>query len=370
MPPITWKNVNAPSSQGASRILEAAGRSANTGVNQLTGLAREMGNINTANQNNQNAINTESVLGQIAGLNSVGQVDAAVNAGTFNPDNLVAGVDKTAVRKALANQPVIIDDRLSKEFAASNRQQLRNDAPVSRELNNLIAANNLTGAQEVLNSESAPANTAPFSTGIRKQAASNLAVSRAEEDRRLAIQRELNAPITAQINAQSDLDKEISAINEENALANLPVDKPITAKQQAITPESAIKDLRNKFSNKTWFDTASDSGGQELITRVTDGISTIEKDLGKKVPGYIMDEVNKQIEAESGGEQGAWFSWDKSANSNRYLDLVRTRMQQAGVSDANRIKRGAVKRGTAKSRLQSELERINKNRQLDPRLRP
>lgn len=368
MPPITWRNVNAPSAQGASKILAQAGKSANQGISQLTGLANQVGDVQAANQLNQNRINTEAALGGISGLGTQSVLDAARQSGQYSPEQLAPGVDQTAVRKALQNQDVVIGDRLNKEFQRGQQQQARTDFGVNQDIANAVASNNLPLANKLISGDNAPANIATGQNLINRQQASNVAAQRAADERQNEIVRQENAPLVEQVNLQNVADKAKEDVKLQTALDKLPVDKPVTAKQQAVTPESAIKNIRNTFQNKTWWDSATDSGGTELVDRITTGISGIETTFGKPVPGYIMDEVTKQIGAESSGEQGAWFNWDKSANSNRYLELIKARMRQAGQSDENRIKRGANQRDAINAKLQLDLDAVNNRSQYNPLL--
>jgi len=357
MPPITWRNVAAPTAQGASRILEAAGKSFNRGAAGLTGLVNQVGDVNSANIANQNAINTQSALSQIAGLDLAG-VTAAQESGLFGAGNLPIGVDQQAIDKAFTARPNVIADQLAKTNANQVAAQNRAEAGPKVELQNLISSGDLAGAQALLDT-GVVQNESPFNKAIAGSQASTVAAQRKEAEFQRQEQARIDAPAAKVASLQTEAAIASADVNLQQQLAELPVDKAVTTKQQGISQGDAFNSLRAFAPNKTFYDSQGDSGGTELIDRISEGVKTIE-DGGQEVPGYILDEVTKLIQAESGGEQGAWFSFDRSVDADRYIELVKARLSQSKVSDDNKIKRAAARRGNIATNLQSEIELANR----------
>lgn len=361
MPPITWRNVDAPTATGASRILENAGKSMNKGLGVLGGMVSEYENMQSANIANQNKINTDSVLSQIAGLGDLDSVKAAQKDGLFAAENLPVGVDQKAIDSALTARPDVLANQFAKENANAKAALSREEAPLRAELNNLIGSGNLKEAEKLL-AQGGIQDTSGFSqaiAGARRGARNEF---RREEEYQMAKDAAANAPYNKISALQTEADIAKTNINAQSQLAELPVDKAVTLKQQSVSQGDALGGLKAAFPNKTWYDSSTDSGGTEGVDRVRDFVSAIEADTKQVVPGYIIEEVTKQIQAESGGEDNATFSFDKSFNPERFEELLKARLGQASQSKSNKVKRGAIKRDQVTANLASEIDKVNRKR--------
>ena len=370
MPPITWKNVNAPTALGASKILEAAGKSMNLGLGQLGGLSKQIGATQTANQVNQNRINTEAALSGISGIQDLDALAAAKEAGTYGRDVLPAGTDMAAVSKAMQNQNVVIDDRLSKQFAAANRATTRTEQPIRQEAINQLAAGNIPAVQAAVASGDL-GDTSGLSTGIASYKKQQAEQQRAAEDRLNKQMVAANAPHVDLIKAQQEADIAKTAISAKTMTEALPVNAPDTPEELALSKGAGLEDLQKRVPKAPWNVTATDSGGawlvdtlrKELIPKLEE-----EEDIGV-IPESVIMEANKLVSV-GGGEDDELFSMDKSVNPQEYIKILRQLMVTRGQSDENRKERATIAKAKINENLAAARKAIEQKAQYNPLFRP
>ncbi|NQY56984.1 MAG: hypothetical protein HRT86_10980 [Ilumatobacteraceae bacterium] len=359
--PITWRNVDAPTATGASRILDSAGRSFDKGIGSLSNLANQITNIRTSNQRNDNRINTENALSGIAGLDTFAGLDQARQSGQF--ENLPQGTDLKAVRQALANRGNVIDDTLNKEFQFDQRVTKRDEFGRRQELEGLIAQGDFAGAEAV---NATLGNQATGANAIAGAQRSNLLQQRADtkyrEDRQFqqgTEQRQANA-----LQAQFDNDKAL--IDHQNRLINAP--KETTGAKGSTQTLGHLDRLETAVPNETVFgnilpfgDAGSDSGGAPGRALVAKGIRALEKEFGRQVPAEFTGIAVDNVLGSLTGEDDTIGATDNSYSPDDVIAEIRSYMEQNTKADAS-IRNRASELEKNRQQLNTNLDRINKNR--------
>jgi hypothetical protein len=361
--PITWRNVDAPTATGASRILDSAGRSFNKGIGGLTDLANQVTRTRTANQNNQNRINTDSALAGIGQLGSFDQLEAARQSGQFDPANLPEGTDLKAVRNALSNRGNVIDDTLNKEFQFDQRATKRDEFDTRTQMEGLIAKGDYAGAQ-ALNAQLQ--NQAPGATAIKGGQRSALLQQRADtkfrEDRQFQQGTELRQANAIQ--AQHDSDKAL--LDYKNSL--------VTAPKETVGAEGSkqniehVKRLGVAAPNQPWFggivpfgNEGKDAGGKEGMALVNKGVAALQTKYGRNVPSEVLGQIIDQTIGGMAGSNDTLIGMDNSYSPDDILNQVEDYMKANLKGDAN-IRNTASELEKNRKQLNINLERINKNR--------
>ena len=128
--PITWRNINGPDFRGSNRLLQSAGEQVQQNIQGLAGLAQKF-NTETTDEN------TQDVLAQIRGLNTVEGYKQAVDSGRFSQAGLGQYGDQ-------------IDQ--GKINAALESQLGRSEQSARQNIGNIIAQGDYTGAREAIGS--------------------------------------------------------------------------------------------------------------------------------------------------------------------------------------------------------------------------
>ena len=359
--PITWRNVNAPTATGASRILDSAGRSFNKGLGQLTGLADEFTNIGNRNQANTNRRNTDDALAGINQLGSLDQLEAARQSGQFDPTNLPAGVDAKAVRNALADRGNVIDDTLSKENAFANRQIGRDEQAGQLQFDQLLQEGNYSGASELAKTFNNPASGLSRIEQAKQGDTNRFRQERDYRENRLDKQ---NAPIR---------EANLLQLNHENRIAEIKYQQSLLSTPKVLSDSdntSAIGGHLNRLtnsetgaSNDVTFDSATHSAGAEGRAAISKGIAALEQKYGYKVPedqvGALVDRTLQQFT----GKDNTFFRDDNSFNPKQMLAELDVYMQKSpnNPSDVT-IRNTASELAREEEKFNNNLKRINDNR--------
>ena len=106
MPPITWKNIDAPNLNGSAYGLQLAGQNFNQATEGLNRLFNEQQKITESNWDNQAQINTQDAIARLKGLASLQDLNA--QEWSFDPTALRSTYgqqfDPTAIVRSLAEQ--------------------------------------------------------------------------------------------------------------------------------------------------------------------------------------------------------------------------------------------------------------------------
>lgn len=132
MPPITWRNVDAPSLGDPSRTLALAQGSINMGLDQLARPLQQMEATGDANWKVAKENNTNEMLNYLSGFKSVEDAQAATNDGSVQNmlTRMGAQVDQTKVRQAQANVIPDLQQRYAQGIAYDNTKAAESEKPI------------------------------------------------------------------------------------------------------------------------------------------------------------------------------------------------------------------------------------------------
>ena len=356
MPPITWRNVDAPTATGSARILEAAGRSVNKGLGQLGGLVKEHERVLESNRLNETRRATDSVLAQIAGLDLEG-VNAAVKDGSFSADNLPLNVDQKAIDLALNARPNQIADQLAKTSTYATAQRNRDEAPLRQEAQNALAQGDYELAAELnqglydqsgitrgiaaakrasVNQQRADANY------FEQQAFRQNEPARQEAAATLAHEREL-----AQIQLAADL--------EENKQV-----KTGTPQQESADILAQQKRIANIAPNEQFVaDTLGSAGGLDAQNLVKDGIAALEAKYKRKLTAAEWSQVGDTLESGGGGKDNVFFGQDRYIAPKDGIAKAEELLKGDSAATISRIKRKGAKNTKAQADLDAKLKQLS-----------
>lgn len=144
MPPITWRNINNPNFNDSNRLRESGLNSIDRGLSKLSGLSSDI-------HQERQAKNTNDVLAQIRGLNSLESLEQAKADGTFNREQFNNNnFDVNAIDKALAGREDEIRRKITDDFNFSEFVRKRDEKPQADLINNLISSGNFSEAESKL----------------------------------------------------------------------------------------------------------------------------------------------------------------------------------------------------------------------------
>lgn len=134
---ITWKNVNAPSFGAANLLSQSAGNRISEGIEGLRDLAQGQANNIRTEEAVLTEDNTQDVLNQVYGLQSMEDYEEAVTNGTFDLealDSTYGGkVDIGQIRNALLAQDNTIQDQENTRLTYENNVRQRKDTPIANQ---------------------------------------------------------------------------------------------------------------------------------------------------------------------------------------------------------------------------------------------
>ena len=141
MPPITWRNIDAPDMSGTAGILYQGNNAVQQGVLGLQQLAAGVRNNQIANVDNQTARNTDQLLQTIRATPTLEQQQALTQ--QLTPQALQqqygAMVDGSQVQRALQDQVQTIRTNEADTFRYEQDQRDRADNPLLRTLDQTLS---------------------------------------------------------------------------------------------------------------------------------------------------------------------------------------------------------------------------------------
>ncbi|MCM2973724.1 hypothetical protein [Larsenimonas suaedae] len=150
--PITWRNVTAPSTQGASSLFQGAQQSLDNSLGALGRLVDREQKTNRANWENQRNNNTQDVLNQLGQFQSVDEYNAARESGALAQlqNRFGRQVDQSAVRQAMTALPGQLMKRGQAEAEYEDFTRQRDERPLVNQYQSMIANQDYAGAQALL----------------------------------------------------------------------------------------------------------------------------------------------------------------------------------------------------------------------------
>lgn len=338
MPPITWRNIDAPDMSGTAAILNQGNNAVQQGVLGLQQLAAGVRNNQIANVDNQTARNTDQLLQTIRATPTLTQQQALTQ--QLTPQALQqqygAMVDGSQVQRALQDQVQTIRTNEADTFRYEQDQRDRADNPLLRTLDQTLSG--AATSNDILNT--------PIPEGINNAAAARTRINDAyttqrnkekllAEDNLAARTMQMQKVITdAFATGKSKEDVQATAIGAGQRL-ELPAQTVIAMVESAgqgydvlATPTAAkTKGLNQFFSNY------DNSLKQEAAA-----IDQLTKEQLRRNP--VTAEYSQMQEAEKNLTQGnalegipgwnqndSWFDTDSSASGEPLRTRVQTNLQ-------------------------------------------
>ena len=338
MPPITWRNIDAPDMAGTAGILNQGNNAVQQGVLGLQQLAAGVRNNQIANVDNQTARNTDQLLQTIRATPTLTQQQALTQ--QLTPQALQqqygAMVDGSQVQRALQDQVQTIRTNEADTFRYEQDQRDRADNPLLRTLDQTLSS--AATSNDILNT--------PIPEGINNAAAARTRINDAyttqrnkekllAEDNLAARTMQMQKVITdAFATGKSKEDVQATAIGAGQWL-ELPAQTVIAMVEAAgqgydvlATPTATkTKELNQFFSNY------DNSLKQEAAA-----IDQLTKEQLRRNPATA--EYSQMQEAEKNLTQGnalegipgwnqndSWFDTDSSASGEPLRTRVQTNLQ-------------------------------------------
>lgn len=133
--PITWRNVEAPSFDGASRMLAQAQVGINSGFDKFNQVLQNEQATAEANWKVQRDNNTQAFLNSINQYRTPEEYQAALASGALSTNQYGAQIDQAAARAALDGRLSVLQDRAIKAGQFADQQQERESRPIVDRLN-------------------------------------------------------------------------------------------------------------------------------------------------------------------------------------------------------------------------------------------
>ena len=297
---IKWNNVGQLSGAGA----DAYARGVSTLRDSLQGLAQtaqDQGDLNTENYNRQSERNDDQIADLFRSYQNPEEFDTAKQSGAFGLDALrsqygnqfdvsKANTMADSTRGRLVQQDSRQDqDAINKLMTQLNGSRDIN-APADRAEIDQVTA--LTRSLKMN-----PQDTATTLASLRQQQEQSRQFTNAEETK-------YNVEI-ADLQATTQAEKENTKLKYEAAKTELPVDKPLTEKQEKMSVESV---LNNIFKTEDGKDSSYKAGYLKIAKKgyVPEGAPEGTKPI--PVPGHVFERVMQGLSFE--GETGAFWSKD------------------------------------------------------------
>lgn len=338
MPPITWRNIDAPDMAGTAGILYQGNNAVQQGVLGLQQLAAGVRNNQIANVDNQTARNTDQLLQTIRATPTLTQQQALTQ--QLTPQALQqqygAMVDGSQVQRALQDQVQTIRTNEADTFRYEQDQLDRADNPLLRTLDQTLSG--AATSNDILNT--------PIPEGINNAAAARTRINDAytaqrnkekllAEDNLAARTMQMQKVITdAFATGKSKEDVQATAIGAGQQL-ELPAQTVIGMVEAAgqgydvlATPTATkTKELNQFFSN---YDNS--------LKQEATAIDQLTKEQLRRNPATA--EYSQMQEAEKNLTQGnalegipgwnqndSWFDTDSSASGEPLRTRVHTNLQ-------------------------------------------
>lgn len=150
--PITWRNIEAPSFEGAARIMETGRGAFNDGVAALQGSFDEYGNQIQKNWDQGKENNTQTFLDRLAQYKTPEELTAAQASGELNAlkQQFGAQIDRGLVRDTEVDLQQKLIERISAQNQYADDSLDRTQRGDMDEIKGMIAKRDFTGAEAAL----------------------------------------------------------------------------------------------------------------------------------------------------------------------------------------------------------------------------
>lgn len=146
--PITWRNVQGPSLADASRPLDAARLTINSGFDSISNLLKGTENIDAANWQQQKENNTQDFLNKIYAVQGAEGYKALQQSGEL--DRMIAAngaqIDRAAARAAMDGRLATLQQRDQANWAYNNAALDEKEAPLVNQVKGMLAQGKTTEA--------------------------------------------------------------------------------------------------------------------------------------------------------------------------------------------------------------------------------
>lgn len=152
---ITWRNINAPSFGAANLLSQSAGNRISEGIEGLRAIAEGQASNIRAEEQQLKQDNTEDVLNQIYGLQTMEDYSSAVDSGQFDLEKLDStyngNIDVAQIRNALLAQDDTIQNQENTRLEYENNLRVRKDTPIANQFTqDLFNAKSVSQVDELL----------------------------------------------------------------------------------------------------------------------------------------------------------------------------------------------------------------------------
>ena len=322
MAAIKWNNASGVSGAGAEAFSDGVGN-LNRSLQNLVGNFQDQGKRNTENYNRQSGRNDDQIAEMLRSLQNPEEFDAAKASGALSLD---------AIKSKFNNQFDVgkFNSGVDSTRGKLVQQDKRQDQDKVNEYFNSIEGNGLSQRENLNNLDTLGTDLnlnaqdkAKYATGLQQQMTNKNKLTDEEDSK---FQMALGGLQGA---ASTELEK--AEMQYQANMTNLPVDQPLTTKQEEMTVESV---LDSKFKTENGKDSAYKKSYLEAAKKNYIPKGAPKGSKGVPVPGYVLQNVIDGLSFE--GETGAVWSNDyriDAANGDVFagddVDLLNSRIADA-----------------------------------------
>lgn len=297
MPPITWRNVDAPNIGDPSRTLAMAQGSVNAAFDQMARPLQQFEATDRANWETQKVNNTNEMLNYLSGFRTVEDAQAAINSGAVQGmlTKMGAQVDQNKVRQVQNTLIPDLQNRFTQGVAYNNAKVAEAERPIVGALTALLPdPKNRSHIVEAADAYQQAGMLRPEVVAELRDKARSYGRNDDEwqlklnADKRAEEQLRLHARQVALQGEQQRRQDEIMKMGE--------ISQAITIKSQPLQTEIAAIDARLKSSTFTGV-SATDPKGRQAITDTLRETGIFAGSLGAEA-NTLWDGVRKMDSGE------------------------------------------------------------------------
>lgn len=329
--PITWRNVQGPLLADASRPLEAARLTLNSGFDSFSNLLKGTENVDAANWQQQKDNNTQDFLNKLYAVQGADGFKALQQSGEL--DRMIAAngaqIDRAAARAAMDGRLATLQQRDVAGWAYNNAALDEKEAPIVNQVKGLLAQGKTKEAIPLISTLSPRNGSAMFQSLDarqqldieRKRGDTRFSWEQADADQKAALR---PGEITKQ-NLTNDGLKAQNALNGIN----------ITRARNQVNDETEVRNLNNALALATQQHLANqDAVGKSMGSLA----ASLKLPVGATGIPRFSDMTSEQIKqfdaaAESSGlpKSSAYTNGDTNTANNFYEGLVKSGKFQPGT---------------------------------------
>jgi hypothetical protein len=242
--PITWRNVQGPSLADASRPLEAARLTLNSGFDNFNNLIKGVENVDAANWQQQKENNTQDFLNKIYAVQGAEGYKALQQSGEL--DRMIAAngaqIDRAAARAAMDGRLATLQQRDQAGWAYNNAALDEKEAPLVNQVKGLLAQGKTKEAIPLIATLS-PRNGAAMYQSL--DARQQLEIDRKRGDTRFSWEED-EAKQKAALRPGEIVKQDLTnqGLRNQNTLAGLNIDE----KRLSIKDAAELRNLNNTLA--------------------------------------------------------------------------------------------------------------------------